>query len=72
MDIVTTLLDVARSLYDASQEVKENSQACVAIQQTVGSLAKAVEGCTNVSKRMEEQLSELIKYINTTNHSFIS
>lgn len=67
LDVLTTLVVAAKTLYEISQEAKESHEECEAIHSTVAALAKtlgeSLSAVENATVSMQNRLAEITKYV---------
>lgn len=62
-DELSTLCSAAMSLYVIAENVNENREECLAIKQTVDSLAEAIKRSTNDPEAMPIRVQKITKYV---------
>lgn len=67
LDVLTTLVVAAKTLYEISQEAKESHEECEAIHSTVAALAttlgESLSAVENATVSMQNRLAEITKYV---------
>ena len=67
LDVLTTLLVAAKTLYEMSQEAKESHEECFAIHSTVTALAKTLQDSLSIAEHstasLQSRLTEITKYV---------